>query len=484
MSKNNLFEFIEEIIKIPIETEWVEFKSNYQTPEKIGEYISALANSACFHKMPEANLIYGIENKRHKIIGTTYKYRKEKGKGNEDLEIWLRRNVRPVLDFDIKEFEHPNGKIVIFFIPPASFGPVKFLDKAWIRIGSNNKLLSDFPEKEAVIWDRRKPFEEKIAKEDVSEQDVFSLLDYDKYYRLTQQQIPKNLSFVIDTFLQEGFLIRRKGGLHVTNLGAILLAVDMKNFDGIKNKTVRVITYSGINNLEAKKDYQGRMGYAVGFEGLIGYIFGQLPEPENISGGLRQIQKTYPKKALREFIVNALVHQDFAMAGSCPRIEIFDDRVEIFNPGKPLINVDRFIDNTPLSRNEKLANTLRRMGLCEQRGSGVDRAMNEIELAQLPAPNLESNEIGVKVAVYFNKELKNLTKAEQMRACYYHACLRHVLGLGPMTNASFCKRLGIEERNKSIASRIFKETRDNGLIKAFDLTNKSPRYASYVPHWA
>lgn len=482
MRKSNLADFVSEIRKIPTENEWIEFKLNHQSPEKIGEYISALANSACLHQVPEAYLVFGIGDDKHEIIGTSFFPNKRKGKGNEDLEPWLRRNIDPSIDFEIKEVDIDNKRVVIFFIPPAAFGPVKFMGKAYIRIGSSTTELEKFKEKEAVIWDRRRSFESKIALENVSEHQIFELLDHDRYYRLSGKTIPKNLSSVIDAFLQEKFLVKKRGGIHITNLGAVLLAVDMRKFETIRNKTVRVVTYTGANRLEAKKDMQGRMGYAIGFENLIAYIGSQLPDREKIEGGLREIQGNYPRKAIREFVANALVHQDFSVQGYSPLIEIFSDRMEISNAGKPIIKIDRFVDSAPCSRNEKLANALRIMRICEQRGSGVDRALAEIEMNQLPAPNFEETDSSVRVTIYFSKDLSGLTKLERCRACYYHACLMHVLNRGPITNASLCGRLGIDSKNKAIVSRILKDTREKGWIVPFDPENKSPKMTSYMPY--
>lgn len=183
-------------------------------------------------------------------------------------------------------------------------------------------------------------------------------------------------------------------------------------------------------------------------------------------------------------MANALVHQDFLISGSTPLIEIFQDRIEISNPGNALIPTDRFIDHPPKSRNEKLSNALHRMHICEKRGSGVDRAIFEIELSQLPAPSIENRDDGVRVIIYSQKELKKLTKEEQYRSCYIHSCIQHVMKQEGLTNASLCKRLGIEEKNKAIASRIIKATLKKGLIKPFDPENKSNRYAKYIPYWA
>ena len=70
-------------------------------------------------------------------------------------------------------------------------------------------------------------------------------------------------------------------------------------------------------------------------------------------------------------------------------VEIFKDRIEITNPGKPLVDTQRFLDNPPASRNEILASLLRRFRICEERGSGIDKVVFQVELYQLPAPLFE-----------------------------------------------------------------------------------------------
>jgi predicted HTH transcriptional regulator len=475
---------IDELRRLSSETEWVEFKSNHQPPEKIGEYISALANSACLHQRSEAYLVFGIENKTHKVIGTKYEPRTTKGKGAEDLEPWLHRNLKPKIDFKIQEIGHPDGRIVIFFIQPALAGPVKFNNKAWIRIGSSLKALDEFPEKEAIIWERRTPFEDKLAKENISESDAIELLEYDQYFRLTGETRPKNQTGIIEKLLQEEFLVKKKGKLNITNLGGILLARNLENFPKLRSKAVRIISYKEANKLHAVKDETFNRGYAVGFEDIRSYIQSQIPEPEKIEGGLRSSKVSYPPNAIREFVANALVHQDFLVTGSTPLIEIFENRIEISNPGKALIPTDRFIDHPPKSRNEKLSDMLRRMKICEKRGSGVDRAILAIELSQLPPPKIEDQESdGLRVTIYSQKELSKLTKDEQCRACYFHSCIQHVINQESLTNASLCTRLGIEDKNKAIASRIIKRTLEKGWIKAFDPDNKSNRYKKYIPYW-
>lgn len=164
-------------------------------------------------------------------------------------------------------------------------------------------------------------------------------------------------------------------------------------------------------------------------------------------------------------------------------IEIFSNRIEITNPGKPLIDPLRFIDHSPESRNEIFARFMRRLNICEERGSGIDKVVKQCEIYQLPAPAFISGDNYTRVILYSPKPLKDMDKKDKIWACYLHACLKSVSG-EPMTNTSLRERFGIEEHNYAIASRIISDTKEAGLIKDYDLTNKSKPQAKYVPFWA
>lgn len=190
----------------------------------------------------------------------------------------------------------------------------------------------------------------------------------------------------------------------------------------------------------------------------------------------------YPDLAVRELIANALIHQDFSISGAGPMVEIFEDRLEITNPGEPLVDVDRFLDSPPRSRNEALASFMRRVGICEERGSGVDKVVSETEFFQLPPPRWERPGGSLRVVLFAYRALKDMDRQERAHACYLHACLRHVLR-DPMTNTSLRERFGIEPKNSAMASRIIKDAREAKLIKPYEegQANKTSRY---LPYWA
>jgi ATP-dependent DNA helicase RecG len=191
----------------------------------------------------------------------------------------------------------------------------------------------------------------------------------------------------------------------------------------------------------------------------------------------------YPEVAIRELIANALIHQDFEMSGTGPMVEVFHDRIEITNPGAPLIDVSRFLDLPPRSRNEKLAHLMRRLRICEERGSGVDKVVRFVEIYQLPAPDFQVVGDFTKVLLLGPKEFADMTKAERIRACYQHAALQWVSNQ-QMTNESLRKRFGFGESQATQASRVISDAQAAGLIKQYDPTNTSKRHIRYIPFWA
>ena len=112
------------------------------------------------------------------------------------------------------------------------------------------------------------------------------------------------------------------------------------------------------------------LGYAVGFQRLVKFVNSYLPQNEVIRDALRKEMKLVPEIAIRELVANALIHQDFTISGGSIMIEIYSNRLEISNMGAPIVPVERFIDGYQ-SRNERLASIMRRMGICEERSSGI-----------------------------------------------------------------------------------------------------------------
>lgn len=479
-----LSDLVRELVRLPHETEWVEFKRSNDNPEEIGQYISALANAAALAGKVSAYLLWGIDDQTHEIVGTTVTPRTDK-KGNEELESWLLHSLKPKLEFSFHEVDVDGKRVVLLEIERATREPVQFKGTEYIRVGSYKKLLKEQPPKERALWRifEQTPFEVGVALAHVTDDLIEELLDAATYFKLVGRPVPGDRDQRLGA-LAADHLIRRNdaGAWDITNLGAILFASELKRFPKLDRKAVRVIVYKGTGRTETEREQIGTRGYASGFNGLHAYIDGQLPSNEVISQARRKTVLMYPPIAVRELVANALIHQDFFVRGAGPTIEIFSDRFEVTNPGIPLVGADRFLDMPPRSRNEGLASLMRRMAICEERGSGVDKVVKETEDFQLPAPLFEVRGESTRAVLFAHRPLEKMDRADRVRACYLHACLKHVSN-DQLTNTSVRERFGIDEKNAAKASRIINEAVEAGVIVAAD-ARAGRKYMRYVPWWA
>jgi predicted HTH transcriptional regulator len=273
-----------------------------------------------------------------------------------------------------------------------------------------------------------------------------------------------------------------QGRFEVSSLLAITCAKDLNQFASLENKGTRVVTYRGRDKLDAADDREGKRGHLTTFQSLLEYIMDRIPSSEQMLHGVRSKVYSIPEKSIREFLANALVHQDFTQMGSRPMVEIFKDKVRITNPGSPLVSVDRFIDTPSKTRNPKFAKLMRDAGFCEERGSGVDRAIREIEKASLPPPLIEAVEGSTVVTVFMPRRFADMTPDERIRACFQHACLGYEQG-EPMSNGSLRERFGLSQKQYPQVSNVIRDALEAGRIRPLN-EDQGNRNARYVPFYA
>jgi len=185
-----LASLLHELCALPRETEWVEFKINEAEPQVIGEYISALANSAALVGKAFAYLIWGVRDEDHAVVGTSFDPHAARV-GNEELESWLLRLLEPKLDFRLFTVDVDGQRVVLLEIARAARHPVRFSGHEFIRVGTYKKKLKDFPEKERELWRifDQTPFEDGLADVRVTGDDVLRLLDYPAYFDLLERPL-------------------------------------------------------------------------------------------------------------------------------------------------------------------------------------------------------------------------------------------------------------------------------------------------------
>jgi ATP-dependent DNA helicase RecG len=462
---------LEQWLVAPREGEHLEFKEakTQFDNDKLFAYCVALANEN------GGSLVLGVCDKHPRRVVGTQAFREPVG-----IQTKLLAKLR--FRVEVQELQHPDGRVVVFTCPSRPRGTAYQLDGAYM-MRSGDQLVPMTEDRLRRIFDEGKvDWPLRAARTGCSADEVIALLDAQGYFDLRKQPYPTTREGVLERFKDEKLTLPDGGGWAITNLGAMLFAKRLDDFDTLARKAARVVVYEGTGKLQTKLDQPGSRGYAVGFSGLLEFINSQVPANEVIEHALRREVKMFPEPALRELVANALVHQDFEEHGTSMMVELYADRIEISNPGLPIVPTERFIDGYR-SRNERLASLMRRLGVCEEKGSGVDKVIAMVEAFQLPAPDFRTSDRRTVAVLFAHRPFERMDRDERVRAAYQHSCLRYVMSKH-MTNQSLRERFKLPESKMETVSRVIRDAVEAGRVKPEDEKNHSRKYARYVPFWA
>ena len=461
---------------IPAELNELDWKSDLSDKsERLAQHLSAFANLK-----GGGILVYGVHND-----GTCFDLTKEEiDKIIQTLGNIAQNNlVYPIpIEHSVMEFE---GHALLFvYIPEQSDKPVylrgKDIYSSYHRSAGQTVKMSKNQVKALIATSQGITFEQLIAKDNLTKDEVLQYLNFKALYRILDKNIPQSTDAIIERLADYHLCNYNGRSWNITNLGAILFANHLQDFPSMAGHEVIVRKYVGTNNQQQAFEQHGVHGYVVGFEGLIDFIMSNTSiEKIDVS---REAIPIYPRVAIREFVANALVHQDFGITGMPVTIEIFSNRLSITNAGAPLNDINRLIDLPPQSRNEQLAQMMFTLGICERRGSGIDRAIAAVEKMYLPPVKFSKSEQHTRVFIFPQKSLKDMTKQEKISACYQHACLVYEDGEN-INNQSVRERFELTKNESSIASRILSDTMEAGLIKPADIETASKKYMTYIPYY-
>lgn len=470
-------ETLEKWLLAPTETERLEFKEaklQYDST-KLLKYCVALANEGGGY------IVLGVTDKPpRQVVGSqAWSTVEELNKIKAHIFQKLRFRV------DITELQHPSGRVLIFEVPPRPVGQALAYEGTYLmRVGEELQPMTPDRLKQIFAEDQhQQDWFSQPARQDANPDDVIALLDTQTYFELLKVPYPTNRDAVLERLQSQDLIKQTTQGWTITNLAAIVLAKKLDAFSlALARKAPRVIIYEGFNKLQTRDDKTWNQGCAVTFEELISFVYSSAPQNRFIEEAVRQEVKMFPMQALRELVANALVHQDFLATGASVMIEMYRDRVEISNPGIPPISTDRFIDEYR-SRNEQIADLMRRFGICEEKGSGIDKVVSAAEVNHLPAPDFRVGETRTTTVLFTYQTFDEMSRSDRIRACYQHCCLLYVSNR-QMSNQTLRERFRLSESKTATVSLIIKATKEVDLIKIDDSESTSTRYARYLPFWA
>jgi predicted HTH transcriptional regulator len=448
--------------------EFKEAKNQYDTG-KLSEYCVAIANEG------GGKLLLGIGDKPPRPVTGSNAFPDVIDIAGK-LFTWVGFRV------DVEEVTHPDGRVVVFRIPARPRGTAyHFKGKYLMRSGEELVPMSE-DRLRNIFAEGQPDWLEEPSKRNLTGQEVIDLLDTQTYFDLRGLTYPTNQDGVLDRLKQDRLIDEEpQTGWVIKRMGGLLIAKRLTDFADLARKAPRMVVYKGVSKLHTKLDQVSDRGYAVGFRSLVQLVMTQLPQNEVIKGAIRQEHKLVPEIVMRELVANALIHQDFSQGGSSVMIEVYDNRIEVSNPGEPVVPVERFIDGYQ-SRNESLADLMRRLGICEEKSSGIDQVVDAVEAYQLPAPEFTTTHGRTVAIVHGHLSFAYMSGADRVRASYQHAALKCVMR-EPMTNSTLRQRFGLGEERTTVVSQVIAAAIASGLIKPDASAGGSKRLARYLPFW-
>jgi predicted HTH transcriptional regulator len=315
------------------ETQHLEFKEakNQYDNTKLYKYCVAIANEG------GGFLLLGIADKAPRPVVGSAAFK-------NPIEMAAKLFTAVGFRVDIDEVQHPDGRVVVFSIPPRPKGTAYHYEGAYLMRAGEELVPMSEDQLRKIFSEGRPSWLENYSLKGLSAQDVVQLLDTQTFFDLLNLPYPTDQKGVIARLISERLIEQVDSGFSISNMGAILLAKKLRDFPNVSRKATRVVVYDGESKMKTISDITGEKGYAVGFKGLVDYVMSQLPQNEVIEDVIRKEVKLVPEMVIRELLANALIHQDMDIEGTSPVVEVYSNRVEISNPGLPIVPVERFID--------------------------------------------------------------------------------------------------------------------------------------------
>ena len=387
------------------ESECIEFKNNNDNPETIGEYISALSNSATLMGITKAYLIYGVNDKTLEMDGTKF-YPKEAKKGNVELESWLHQLLNKNIEFKIHEIECEGLHFAVFEIDAAKNKPISFSGKEYIRIGSSKRNLKDYPEKERILWSK---FSSALTEDwsiGICKEATLDDLSAEAILKAKEAYVTKNPKQAEDvlTWDDRTFLNKAKITINGQITRAAIILLGKPESEHYLTPAVAKISWILKDRDNISKDYEHfSCPFILSVEELYGkirnlkyrYLTDGTLFPEEVD--------SYDPYIIREALNNCIAHQDYTLGGKINVIENEDSKLIFTNSGS---FIPRSVENVIASdapesqyRNRFLANAMVNLNMIDTIGSGIVRMFNIQRRKYFPLPEYSFDNDQVKVVI-------------------------------------------------------------------------------------
>lgn len=442
---------LSELCSYQYEKEWFEFKENYDNDNELGEYISALSNSAAYCGKKKAYFVWGINDKTHEPVDTNFNFDRNARHG-EPLIHYLERQLSNNVKIDFDETTWKGKRIVILSISAAKTVPVDWNGQRFIRVGSSKEKLSKFPEREVFLFQVLREGFPTIENTPSKYQDL-------TFSKLFGYYGSKGITLKEETFRKNLGLLTEEGKY---NIQAQLLSDDsqlplrVSIFDGdTKASNLFSVREFGFNCLLYSLDELLRYG------DVLNII--QADERNRIVE--RKDIPLFESKAFNEAIINAVLHNRW-VDGNEPMITVFSDRIEILSRGglPPAQTFEGFYLGESIPVNEKLSDIFLQLHISEKSGRGIPKI---IESYGREAIEFRENSIVVKIPfnwinVVGNKAGNKVGNKKAKLTVNRKLILKEIRNNPNITTVQLARIVNISE---TAIDKNLKYLKDNGHLK-------------------
>ncbi|RRS01086.1 transcriptional regulator [Aquabacterium soli] len=410
MDQSTLIALVDRLRAEPREGGTFEFKFNWDVPADIGQYLSALGNSAVLARHDQAWLVWGVDNVTHEVKGTTFDPFAAKGEGNQPLVMWLTQKTLPRPDFEFHEVQHPSGRVVVMAIQAPRSAPLAFEGVRYIRVDSHKTKLSEHPDKELRIWgllgqqtdwtgelvpdatlDDLDPTAVDAARGRFVEYLLKAEPDSSKHERIKAEA----QGWDVPTLLNKARVT--KAG-RVTRAALLLLGRDESaHFLSPADAKLSWVLRDAQNRTESSQHFG--MPLLLSTDRLFGHIRNVTVEHMPDGTLFPTAIQRYDSWVIREALHNCIAHQDYRLGGKVNVVE-HPDRLVFSNLGQFIPpSVEWMIEHqSPPEhyRNQWLIDAMIRLRMIDQVGSGIRRMFQTQRDRFFPLPDyvLDTTERG------------------------------------------------------------------------------------------
>lgn len=378
---------IEELLKQQ-EGKCLEFKENISSKQGVLASIIAFSNTA------GGKLVIGINDKSHAVVGIAEPHLIE-----EKLSNIISDSITPRIVPNIEIIPWRDTYVIIVDVVPGYNRPYCLKSKGikestYVRVGSSNRLA----DQELINVIKRslvsKTFDEEVMYELSSEDIDFRVVsDLFKEHRILQDKDYYNL----------GICLKEQNKTLPTIGGIILFGKHKEKY--FPDAWIQLGCFRGIDKSVILDSKELTENFPAAIEQAINFVHNHIFSAIKINDIRHEKEWSIPKIALREAIINAIVHADYSLKGAPIRISVFDDRVEIENPGLLSLGltINDIIEGISKIRNRVIARVFHELKLIEKWGSGIQRIISSCKEVGLLEPKFEEIGIRFRVTLYRKK---------------------------------------------------------------------------------